>query len=87
MVMVNVPAEYTQLSAVEVLRISISAVVTPKVTEETVMLLLAVKSVTAAKLDMGAKRIKAVTTPTNPYLAFIGIMVSYWLAKISWRLL
>jgi hypothetical protein len=54
--MVKAPLLNNQLSAVEPLIIIILAVPEPKVTDETVMLLFAVKSVTAAKTNTGRSR-------------------------------
>jgi hypothetical protein len=57
---VNVPLENAQLDAVEPFRMSMFAVPEPNVTDETVMLLFATKSVVAAKATTGESNSKIV---------------------------
>lgn len=56
----NVPLENAQLDAVEPFSMSMFAVPEPNVTDETVMLLFATKSVVAAKATAGVSNSKIV---------------------------
>jgi hypothetical protein len=72
LVTVKVPLENIQLSAVDPLKMSISAVPMPNVTAETVTLPFAVKSFVAASANTGTSRNVIANSFLNTFLTSYG---------------